>query len=73
MVPDVGEDFDSHGSTLDQPFYDKLAVALSERVKQCGARVPVVTGMFIACWEMRLDSHCFQASLVQCQGHYSGK
>ena len=31
---------------LPQEFYDSLAVALGERLKQCGARVPVVTGFF---------------------------
>ncbi|KAF9788353.1 Aspartate/glutamate/uridylate kinase [Thelephora terrestris] len=46
VVPDIDEDSDSHGPTLDQQFYDKLAVAFAERVKQCGSRVPVVTGFF---------------------------
>ncbi|KAG5634927.1 hypothetical protein H0H81_000303 [Sphagnurus paluster] len=32
--------------TLDQEFYDRLAIALGERIKQCGPRVPVVTGFF---------------------------
>jgi aspartate kinase len=55
VVPDIEEDSDSHGPTLDQQFYDKLAVAFAERVKQCGSRVPVVTGMFTTRWEIRLD------------------
>ncbi|KAF9652578.1 aspartate kinase [Thelephora ganbajun] len=46
VVPDMEEDFDMHGPTLDQRFYDRLAVTLAERVKQCGSRVPVVTGFF---------------------------
>lgn len=37
------DDTDDSGS-LDQAFYDKLALALGERIAQCGPRVPVVTG-----------------------------
>lgn len=48
VVPDIEEDHDLHGPTLDQRFYDKLAAALAEHVKQCGPRVPVVTGMSIS-------------------------
>lgn len=33
-------------STLDQTFYDRLSVALGERIRQCAPRVPVVTGFF---------------------------
>lgn len=47
VVPDTEEDYDLHGPTLDQRFYDKLAVILAEHVKQCGPRVPVVTGIFV--------------------------
>ncbi|KAJ7115796.1 Aspartate/glutamate/uridylate kinase [Mycena epipterygia] len=32
--------------SLDQAFYDRLSQAVGERVKQCGPRVPVVTGFF---------------------------
>ncbi|KAJ3748046.1 Aspartate/glutamate/uridylate kinase [Lentinula detonsa] len=45
VVPDV-EDEVSGNDTLDQTFYDKVAQAVGERVKQCGRRVPVVTGFF---------------------------
>jgi len=31
-------------TALDQNFYDRLTVALGERVEQCAPRVPVVTG-----------------------------
>ncbi|KDQ10464.1 hypothetical protein BOTBODRAFT_36166 [Botryobasidium botryosum FD-172 SS1] len=31
---------------LDQEFYDRLSVAVGERVLQCGSRVPIVTGFF---------------------------
>ncbi|KAG9025248.1 Aspartokinase [Tulasnella sp. UAMH 9824] len=31
---------------LDQEFYDRLSQALGERIRQCGPRVPVVTGFF---------------------------
>ncbi|XP_006463701.1 hypothetical protein AGABI2DRAFT_208605 [Agaricus bisporus var. bisporus H97] len=41
-VSDDGEE----EKTLDQEFYDRLTVALGERVKQCAPRVPVVTGYF---------------------------
>ena len=67
------EDFDTCGSTLDQRLYDKLAVALAERVKQCGSKVPVVTGRFISHWEIYLHSDSLKASLVRCLDHYSGK
>ncbi|KAG8807194.1 Aspartokinase [Serendipita sp. 399] len=32
--------------TLGQEFYDRVASVVGERVKQCGPRVPVVTGFF---------------------------
>ena len=35
---------DSGIGALDQSFYDRVAVAVGERIKQCGQRVPVVTG-----------------------------
>ncbi|KAH7105099.1 aspartate kinase [Auriculariales sp. MPI-PUGE-AT-0066] len=31
---------------LEQPFYDQLTTVLGERIRQCGSRVPVVTGFF---------------------------
>ncbi|KAH9932181.1 Aspartate/glutamate/uridylate kinase [Fomitopsis serialis] len=34
------------GETLGQEFYDRVAEAVSERIKQCEPRVPVVTGYF---------------------------
>ena len=73
VVPDMEEDFETHGPTLDQWFYDKLAAALAERVRQCGPRVPVVTGRFICCWEMCSHLHSLKASSDQCPDHYSGK
>lgn len=36
-------DPDTEGS-LDQPFYDSVAAAVGERIKECAPRVPVVTG-----------------------------
>lgn len=30
---------------LGQEFYDELSVRLGERIKDCGGRVPVITGM----------------------------
>ena len=72
VVPDT-EDFNTHGPTLDQRFYDQLAVTFAERVKQCGPRVPVVTGRFASCWEINPHLHALKVSLVQYPGHYSGK
>uniref|UniRef100_A0A0W0FF11 aspartate kinase n=1 Tax=Moniliophthora roreri TaxID=221103 RepID=A0A0W0FF11_MONRR len=43
IVPQVEDE--SEG-TLDQSFYDRVAEAVGKRVKQCGRRVPVVTGFF---------------------------
>ena len=34
----------SDGETLGQEFYDRVADAVGERIRQCGPRVPVVTG-----------------------------
>lgn len=39
-----GENF-SDSDTLGQDFYDRVADLVAERIKQCGNRVPVVTGM----------------------------
>ncbi len=33
--------------TLDQDFYDRVADVVAERIKQCGNRVPVVTGRLL--------------------------
>ncbi|KAF9057159.1 Aspartate/glutamate/uridylate kinase [Panaeolus papilionaceus] len=45
IVPESELDAASEG-TLGQEFYDNLAKALGERVRDCGPRVPVVTGFF---------------------------
>lgn len=47
-LDDVVPPFDDSDetTTLTQDFYDSLADALGERIKQCGPRVPVVTGFF---------------------------
>lgn len=54
IVPEGLEDGE-HGAskdwsteTLDQEFYDRLAVILGERIAQCEHRVPVVTGMSVS-------------------------
>ncbi|GJE93717.1 aspartate kinase [Phanerochaete sordida] len=44
-LPDDGDHYEE-GETLGQEFYDKVAVAVGERIRQCGRRVPVVTGFF---------------------------
>lgn len=33
---------------LGQEFYDQLAVRLGERIRECGGRVPVITGEFLS-------------------------
>lgn len=43
IVPFDDYEAEEDGS-LDQEFYDRLSLAVGERVKQCGVRVPVVTG-----------------------------
>ncbi|KAH7882316.1 Aspartate/glutamate/uridylate kinase [Phlebopus sp. FC_14] len=48
IIP-LAEDGDTtypEGGSLDQSFYDGVAVAVGERIKQCAPRVPVVTGFF---------------------------
>ncbi|KAJ7201601.1 Aspartate/glutamate/uridylate kinase [Mycena pura] len=46
IVPDFDDLEAAEDGTLDQEFYDRLSRAVGERVKQCGPRVPVVTGFF---------------------------
>ncbi|KAJ7089197.1 Aspartate/glutamate/uridylate kinase [Mycena belliarum] len=46
IVPEPDDLEASDDGTLDQDFYDRLSRAVGERVKQCGPRVPVVTGFF---------------------------
>ena len=45
-LPEDG-DLSGEEGTLGQEFYDRVAVLVGERIKQCGPRVPVVTGNFI--------------------------
>jgi len=45
IVPPFDLDADPEKS-LPQEFYDELAVALGERLQECGSRIPVVTGFF---------------------------
>ena len=50
IVPDFeGLDGEGEDETLDQSFYDNLALVLRDRMEQCGCRVPVVTGLFLNC------------------------
>ncbi|EJD43356.1 aspartate kinase [Auricularia subglabra TFB-10046 SS5] len=49
IVPQLDDDHDvSFGADgqLEQPFYDSLTSVLGERIRECGSRVPVVTGFF---------------------------
>ncbi|KAJ7753789.1 Aspartate/glutamate/uridylate kinase [Mycena metata] len=46
VVPAMEDLEAAEDGTLDQEFYDRLSHAVGERVKQCGPRVPVVTGFF---------------------------
>jgi aspartate kinase len=41
---------DQGAAQLGQDFYDRLAQVLGERIRECGTRVPVITGMF-SCFE----------------------
>jgi hypothetical protein len=47
----VSDHFTSSGdqgvAQLGQDFYDQLAARLGERIRECGARVPVITGRWI--------------------------
>ena len=42
----IEHDRDGLGGQLDQSFYDDLATVVGQRIRQCGNRVPVVTGFF---------------------------
>lgn len=42
----IDHDRNSIEGQLDQVFYDDLAKVVGERIRQCGNRVPVVTGFF---------------------------
>jgi aspartate kinase len=54
-VPEDG-DVLSETETLGQDFYDRVAVAVGERIRQCGPRVPVVTGMLSeSCTSLYVD------------------
>jgi len=58
IVPTDVFDIDD-SAVLDQNFYDKLTVALGERVEQCAPRVPVVTGKRSLFQTDTLSSTCF--------------
>jgi hypothetical protein len=68
-------DLDSYvDRMLDQTFYDKLAVIVGDRVRQCGSRVPVVTGarVYVSPCTIELLT-MMQAFSDQYQGHYFAK
>lgn len=44
-ISDDGEVL-SETETHGQEFYDKIAVAVGQRIRECGPRVPVVTGKY---------------------------
>ncbi|EIW55550.1 aspartate kinase [Trametes versicolor FP-101664 SS1] len=46
IIPLSESDNFADSETLDQDFYDRVADVVAERIKQCGNRVPVVTGFF---------------------------
>ncbi|KAI0747024.1 aspartate kinase [Daedaleopsis nitida] len=46
VIPAAESESISDSETLDQDFYDRVADLVAERIKQCGNRVPVVTGFF---------------------------
>jgi aspartate kinase len=39
---------DQGAAQLGQDFYDRLAQVLGDRIRECGTRVPVITGTFTA-------------------------
>ncbi|KAG7088718.1 hypothetical protein E1B28_012686 [Marasmius oreades] len=45
-LEDIVPECDETDTQLGQGFYDRVAAAVGERVRQCGRRVPVVTGFF---------------------------
>ena len=46
IVDGIEYDRDGLEGQLDQSFYESLAKVVGERIRQCGNRVPVVTGFF---------------------------
>ncbi|KAI0698046.1 aspartate kinase [Cerioporus squamosus] len=46
VIPLAESENFSDSDTLGQDFYDRVAELVAERIKQCGNRVPVVTGFF---------------------------
>ena len=46
IVPEVEGSDESFDATLDHEFYDRLIIALAERINRCGPRIPVITGLF---------------------------
>ena len=44
---------DQGAAQLGQDFYDRLAEVLGERIRECGTRVPVITGTL--CWSLTED------------------
>ncbi|EED84919.1 predicted protein [Postia placenta Mad-698-R] len=47
IVPHTEDEGSYSHETLGQDFYDRVAEAVSERIRQCGPRVPVVTGSLL--------------------------
>lgn len=71
IVPEM--DDDTFTGSLDQAFYDRLSVAVGERIRACGARVPIVTGMFSLSLLVSLINILHKASLDQSPAHFSPK
>ncbi|EDR00958.1 uncharacterized protein LACBIDRAFT_255050 [Laccaria bicolor S238N-H82] len=46
VPPSASDDLDTSTSTLTQSFYNHIAAAMGDRISQCTARVPVITGFF---------------------------
>ena len=51
--------YDGVDSTLGQDFYDLVGTAFARRVRQCGPRVPVVTGSSLNLPSRSLSAHTF--------------
>jgi aspartate kinase len=58
-LEDVVPDSDEADGPLNQAFYDRVAQAVGERVSQCGAKVPVVTGRLLTSPSFQTDAHKF--------------
>ena len=62
--------YDGVDSTLEQDFYDLIGAAFAARVRECGPRVPVVTGTCSSLPHSERSRVFLQASSALYQAHY---